>query len=539
MSDQQKRLDEIRRLVASRVEEEAADMVAGEGHESAQGGINGEEVDIGFVNKCYQTWTLGDSMLFNYLNKGKFLFNESSEQWLSFRSPHWEVEKSKTGPLVAVEKVVDQYIRLLHEVNERIDRLDMSDKDDKAQLKGLLKTRTGILSRFDTLRGKAGRLNVLHFSYTNTDPLITDHLALDQHPMLLPCNNGVYDLRLRMFRAGSPDDLLTVAAPADYLDRDEPCPRWEQFLVEILGDKPDVIHYLQKILGYAITGLRSEHLFVVLHGPHGRNGKNTMINVLSAVLGKMVSKIPTELLMFQKFGKSSNAPTPEVMDIKGKRIIWASETEKGHSFAAGRVKEFSGGEPLKGRGLQDRDMTEFDPTHVLFLLCNDLPKAPPMDNAFWSRIRVFTLPYSFLDRPTEDHHRPVDKHLEQDLIEEAPGILSWLIRGNELWQDEGLGDVPQQVYDDSIKYREHEDDLQEFIEAKCTVDKADVSKENRENASTLYKTYRDWWEEHNTTKAMNQKAFSDQIQAKGFTRIKSDRVYYQFIKLVTWLGESE
>ncbi len=496
-----------------------------------------EEPDLDFVERCYRANEVGDSLLFNRLYRDQFLFNVVSGRWMCYQGPHWEIDHhSKTK--AAAEGVVQQYLRLLEQVEEELEGLGDKNKDNASQHAILNFRKKGLLERLNRLRSASGRKSMLECAVSNSDPLTVHTDLLDQQPWLFPCQNGVIDLRTGNFSAGSPSYLLTSAAPTTWTGINTPCLAWESFLREIFDNNQEVIDYLQKVLGYVITGLKSERIFIVFYGPHGQNGKGTLIDVLYRILGKLAEPINSEMLMSQKFGKSASAPSPEVLALKGKRLIWASETEEKNSFAEGKIKLYSGGDPLIGRGISEKEQIVFDPSHVLFLICNDLPRAKAKDSAFWERIKVFNFPLSFVSNPdpAKNYQRPRDKELLEKLTAESSGILAWLVRGCKLWQDSGNLIPPQKIIDDSQDYRNHEDDMQEFIDACCLVDFTDAGNDNRCSAKEIYQAFRTWWEDNNPTRPISQKSFSDQLQLKGFIKIKSDTIFYQFLRLVVTTG---
>ncbi|MCB2218075.1 MAG: hypothetical protein KQH59_18590 [Desulfobulbaceae bacterium] len=523
-------LDSYRKKIAEQVAAEQRDRPPKE----KDGG--GEGPPIEFVRKCYLANEVGDSLLFNYLHRDRFVHNVISQDgkgWLRYVGPHWEFDYHKEAK-AAVEDVAQCYLPLLRDVEEALNKLAGDDKEERRILG---KQKTALVARLDRLRSDRGRSAVLSCAISNkttdNEPLTIHPDRLDQQPWLLPCANGIVDLRSGEFReGGDPELYLTLASPTRWEGIDAPCPTFDRFVSEVLDGDEDVIDFLDRVLGYTITGLRCERLFVVFHGPHGHNGKDTLIGAVQHVLGPMAGPVQTELLMSQRFSRNTSGPSPDILALKGIRLAYAAETEKGNSFAAGQIKRFSGGNTLIGRGLNDKEQTYFEPTHTLFLVCNDLPSAPAKDSAFWERIRVFTFPWSFVANPKEAHQRPVDKDLDAKLRAEAPGILARLVRGCLKWQREGLV-PPQKVLDDSRAYRAHEDDLQQFIDECCSVNFDDATKDNATNATQLYQCYRTWWEAGHTSMrgALPSKDFSEELQLKGFTRFKSNKIFYQFIQI--------
>jgi len=518
-------LEAYRNQVASRIEQEE------EVKEPSKPKGGDDEPPIEFVQKCYMANEVGDSLLYNYRHRDQFICNIVSGNWMYYQGPHWEIDyHNKTK--AACEAVVKQYLRLLDKIEEQLGKLG-TGKDYADDRKTLNFQKKNLLLRIDRLRSDRGRNSLLNCAVSNSDPLTVVPDVLDQQPWLYPCKNGVIDLRTGEFRDGKPSDLLTVSSPTEWHGITTPCLHWETFLREIFDNDQEVIDYLQKVIGYTITGLKSERLFNVFYGPHGQNGKGTLIDVIYRIMGVMAAPISSEMLMSQKFGKSASAPSPEILDLKGRRLIWASETEERNSFASGKIKWFSGGDTLTGRGVSEKFQVSFDPTHVLFLICNDRPKAPAKDSAFWERIKVFNFPFSFVSDPDpkKPHQKQRDGDLLKKLTAESSGILAWMVRGCKKWQADGHLIPPQKIKDDSLDYRNHEDDLQEFIDTNCVIDFEDATIENRCSAKELYQRFRTWWEENNSNRPINQKSFSDQLQLKGFKKLKSSGNFYQFIRL--------
>ncbi len=484
---------------------------------------------LSFVRKCYLTSEVGDSLLFNYLHRGQFVHNVLAKDglgWMQYVGPHWQPDYNGQAKS-AVEAVAACYLPILESIEDEINK----GTDDKGAMRALKAQKKACIARLDRLRSDRGRSAVLKCAISNSDPLTVHPDELDQHPWLLPVRNGIVDLRTGEFRAGGDSGLyFTRVAAAEWQGIDAACPTWEKFLKDVLDD-PAVIDYLQRVLGYAITGLRSERLFVVFYGPHGHNGKDTLIGAVSHVLGDLAGPIQTELLISQRFSRSPGGPRPEIMALKGLRVAYAAETEKQHSFASGQVKRYSGGNELIGRGLNENYQTTFFPTHLMFLLCNDLPSAPAKDTPFWERIRVFPFLRSFVDVCTRDFHRPVDKTIDIKLEKESSGILAWLVRGCLGWQRRGL-DPPEVVLKASRNYREHEDILQHFLDDYCLVDKEDVSTENRTLARKLHDHFVLWFGKDSPGKRpMSYQDFSDQMELKGFPKVKSSNMYFSFVRI--------
>lgn len=523
--------EDLANMVASRVEEENELL----GPEEDQDAPQPAGLDFEFVNKCFLRNEVGASELYSFLFKNKFACNDTSEKWMAFVGPHWEVDKMNRRSLAAMEKVVEAYRTfLLEPVEKDLEQYDLNDKDDKEEARPLVIRQKSIIKRLDRLLERSGRNAVLSCAATNLFPLFLSPEQLDQNELLFPCKNGVFDFERGEFRDGVPEDYLTVCSPYDFLGRDVKAPVFEKFIYEATGENIEDLNCFRRHWGYSITGMRKERIFGVCHGPHGQNGKGTFINIVNKALGSMAGSIQTEMLMQQRGGAKVGGPTPEILDAKGKHVLFASETENNQRFAHGMVKKWSGGDELSGRGMAANDITRFDPTHTLWLICNTLPTAPADDEAFWSRIRVFQFPYSFQikERCTEPYHREANPDIEKYIIEnEMPGVIAWLIDSYYMYEKEGLK-LSDNVRKWSQEYRDREDSVQDFIDACCIVDKDNPSTTNRTKTKEIYQRYKTWHEGNDTYRPLGAKEFSRIMVLKGFERVKSSGIWhYEYIKI--------
>jgi putative DNA primase/helicase len=517
--------EEMQRLVAARVAEEK-DILGPEPEKEKSAAIS---LDYEFVNKCFLRNEVGGSELYSHIYQDTFACNDTSEHWMAFVGPHWEIDKMNRRALAATEAVVQAYLDfLLKPVEEDLGQYDLNDKESKDIAKPLVLKKKMIQARIDRILSKAGRTALLDCAATNLNPLFLSPDQLDQNQLLFPCVNGVYDLERDEFRDGRPEDYLTCCSPYEFQGLEATAPRFTKYLFESTGGNQEDYDCLRRHIGYSITALRKERMFMVLHGPHGQNGKGTLLNILNKVLGSMAGSLQTEMLMQQRGGAKVGGPTPEILDLKGKRVVFASETEKNQKFAHGLVKKWSGGDEMSGRGMNENFITRFDPTHTLWIICNNLPTAPADDDAFWSRIRVFLFPYSYQqkERCTEPYHRVADPGLEKYVLEhESAGVIAWLIECYKMYTRDGLLLSPH-VVEWSQEYRDREDSIQDFIDATCIVDKDDPSTSNRTRAKDLYNRYKTWHEGNDTYRCLGAKDFSSIMELKGYQRIKSSGIWH-------------
>lgn len=334
----------------------------------------------------------------------------------------------------------------------------------------------------------------------------------DSNPWLLGTRQGVIDLRTGKLRAERPGDHIRTIIPATWKGLDEPAPRFQQFLYEIFEDRAEtereeLIAFLQRALGYGITGLVNEHIFLMLYGEEGRNGKDTLMHALEHVLGKTVGAISSDVLLAGSRFATPGSAKPHLCSLQGKRIAWVSETSRDARFAVEQIKQLTGGEPIVTRQLYTREYT-FDPTHLLILLTNNRPEADSADSAFWERICPIVFNRRFVEQPERPNERQRDTKLSKALEAEASGILAWLVRGTLEWERHGLA-IPESVRQARKGYRVEEGSVQNFVDQRCVIhDRACTP------VSELYKCYKRWASD-NGFKPISNKQFSRKMKQVG------------------------
>lgn len=477
-------LEEYRAKSEQRAREESERRPKSKDEDGSSAG-SGPPLD--FITQCLYAEEIGDSLLYNYLNKNKFVYNTTQGRWFRYLGPNWEYDCDGRAQAVIESTVVAAYLELLGDVKKQL-----AEVDDKETVKGLMKRRNDITKRVAKLRTIKGITALMKCSPINDNPLIVRDESFDKHLWLLPVKNGVLDLRSGDLREGKPEDFFLKACPVEWAGLDAPCPVWEASLSASLNDQDDLVAFMHRLLGYACTGLSIEHRFFVLRGKRGRNGKDTMMETLYSLLGPFASSINVETLLYQRNQRSPSGPSPEVVAFKGLRIACASEPSENSFFDIGKIKLYTGGGRLKGRGVNAKEYTEFVPTHTLFLLTNPKPHASADDDAFWERVVMINFPISFVDNPEGPFQRQRDPDLKEKLQAELPGILAWLVRGVMEYRKHGLA-IPQSVIDATKEYRRAEDNIQDFIDECCLVDHDDP--DCKVDFKSLYGRFKSWWAE--------------------------------------------
>jgi len=327
---------------------------------------------------------------------------------------------------------------------------------------------------------------------------------LDRDPWALNVANGTLDLQTGTLRPHRREDLLTKLIPVDY-DAAAPCPTWMRFLERIFTGRPQLIAFLQRALGYALTGDTSEQCFFLFHGA-GSNGKTTFIETTADLLDAYAQRLAIETLLARRPGDA--VAMNDLFTIMGARFVSAVEPDMGRRLAEAVVKQLTGGDTIKAKKLYT-DLLSYRPTFKLFLSTNHKPTIRGTDHAIWRRIKL--VPFDVVIPDAEQ-----DRTLPEKLRGEQAGILAWAVQGCLVWQQEGLG-TPEEVRAATTRYRTEMDTLGEFL-AECYV----REKAAWVSAAALYTTYLDWTK-HAGEPAISKRALGSRLADRGLQPMKSQQ----------------
>ena len=292
----------------------------------------------------------------------------------------------------------------------------------------------------------------------------------DADPWLLNTPGGVVDLKMGRTRANDRADRMTKITTAT--PRGE-CPQWRAFLNDVTGGDQNLQDYLQRMVGYALTGSTREHALFFLYGT-GANGKSVFVNTLADILGDYATNAPMDTFMETR---TDRHPT-DMAGLHGARFVAAIETEQGRRWAESKVKNLTGGDKIAARFMR-QDFFEFFPQFKLFVAGNHKTAIRNIDEAMKRRLHL--IPFTITVPPEKR-----DKHLQQKLLAERDGILAWALEGCLAWQRLGRLDPPQQVLDATDEYFEEEDAIGEFLDEDCQ-----QSAVAREAISAIYQRWRE------------------------------------------------
>jgi putative DNA primase/helicase len=319
----------------------------------------------------------------------------------------------------------------------------------------------------------------------------------DADPMLLNTPGGVVDLRTGQMRPANAADYMTkMTAVAPGGD----CPLWQSFLGKVTGGDDGLVEFLQRALGYSLTGVTSEHALFFLYGT-GANGKSVLLSTAAGILYDYHTTAP-----IQTFTASQNERHPtDLAGLRGARLVTATETESGQRWDEAKIKALTGGDKIAARFMR-QDFFEFTPQFKLVIAGNHKPTIRSVDEAMRRRINL--VPFTVTIPATERDHA-----LGEKLKAEWPGILAWLIEGCRQWQSVGLR-APESVINATAHYLAAEDVTATWLDERCERDPAAWVASGA--------LFVDWsvWAEANGERAGSQKAFSQGMEDRGFEQRK-------------------
>ena len=318
---------------------------------------------------------------------------------------------------------------------------------------------------------------------------------LDKDPWLFNCANGTLDLQLGKLRTHRREDYITKMVPVDY-NPEATHHLWDSFLGRVLDGDQDLISFLQRAVGYSLTGLTDEQCLFILHGL-GANGKTTFLQAVSEIMDDYAMQTPTETLLVKGKGAIPN----DVARLKGARFVTASEAEAEQRLAENLIKQMTGGDKMSARFLH-QEYFDFIPTHKLFLGTNHKPVIKGTDHAIWRRIRLIPFEVTI----PEDER---DTRMPEKLRNEAEGILAWAVEGCRLWRAEGLV-MPTAVKEATEGYRSEMDVIAQFVEDCC-----ERGERLTVASHELYKAFTEWCE-INGEQPVSKKLLNLRLKEIGF-----------------------
>jgi putative DNA primase/helicase len=401
--------------------------------------------------QSFQNTDAGNAEAFELLHGERFRYDHTKGKWLVWNDRFWVEDKDGEADRAA-----------LGTARERLSAAALIKHDDDRK--------EGIDWALHSESVYARRATLI--SAQSVRSLATTTLDYDRDPFLLTVGNGTLNLSTGKLHKARREDLITRATEVPY-DPTATAPRWMQFLDEIFGGEREAIKYVQRAVGYSLTGNTREQCFFLLCGG-GANGKTTFLETIVQLLGKHAVTATFSAFLAQQNQGIRN----ELAALCGARFVKAAEAEHRARLDEAIMKQLTGEDTISTRYLYHEPF-EYRPQFKIWLATNSRPAIWETSDAIWRRIKLIEFNRQFTGRKA-------DPRLRRKLEAELPGILAWAVEGCLEWQKVGLRE-PQRVSNATLGYRQESDQVGRFLKDRC-----DLRLTSRTAAKRLYDGYIGW-----------------------------------------------
>ncbi len=423
---------------------------------------------------------IGNGQRFAAQHSADLRFCGVREQWQHHKAGRWQSDEC--GAAEQRAKLVGREIAA---------EAARENNDDK---------RARLLKHALTLTKRATRETMLKDAASEAGMMTTPE-QFDADPHLFNLANGTLHLQTFEFRAHRAVDLLTLQSPVVY-DANAQCPIWRDCMARWIPDEA-TRDYMQESFGVSLSGKVFEEFFNFLYGG-GDNGKSTFLRLLEMICGTYWHKTQAETIMQARDKRQSNAPSPELLALKGARLVTVHEIDSKHTLNAPLIKDLTGRDAITARGLFEKRPTTFEPQFTLWMFGNGKPQIKDTSGGMWRRPRLIDF-----GQTIPPHER--DPQLSEKLSAELPGILNWALEGLRRVYERGLI-VPEAVKAATDEYRAEQDPMSGFL-AECCV----VKPQCTASAAKLWRAWGDWCRE-NGEHERTQRAFGLELKRRKFEK---------------------
>lgn len=418
-------------------------------------------------------------------------FNYTSNTWMYYDGKRWR--NDDTGRMkILTDKVVDNM------KNEKLFVADGIDQEDMEKFR---------YRHWKDSRNHNKKVNMMK-ECEHLLPVTNE--TFDNDFNLFNVQNGYVDLKAGCLNDHDRNNYFTKISNVEYTDKAD-CPKWDEFLNDIFLGNQELVRFIQRAVGYSLSGYTSEQVLFVLYG-NGRNGKSVFLDIINEVFGNYSTNIQPQAIMASK---NNSDASPEIAKLDGARLVTTTEPNEGERFDEGLLKQLTGGDRVSARKLYENEF-EFTPQFKLWMATNHKPYVRGRDEGIWRRFII--IPF---DKQIPLHE--IDRDLTKKLKRELPAIMRWCVDGFLEWQRIGLAE-PKIIKEQRDEYRTEMDSIAAFIDECCVV-KAD----EKVKASLLFEAY-DSWAKENHQHRMSSTKFGKEM-ANKFTKKTSNGVKYYGLNL--------
>ncbi|MFN9115526.1 MAG: phage/plasmid primase, P4 family, partial [Bacteroidota bacterium] len=457
-----------------------------------------------YTHGKYRNSDIGNGERFVEATNGRLRFVSALNQWYFWNGQRWQ-QIAPAYVLIAAQIVAKEILQEAYTAPE-----------DKRNEYG----------KWAATSQSAGKVEAM---LKMAEPYLTrsiDEMDSEKTAHLLTVANGTIDLRTGRLEASNPNNNITKMTPITYTPT-ATAPRWQAFLNKIFNNDVELITYIQRAVGYSLTGATDSQCLFFLYG-NGANGKSTFITVLEYLLnGADHDRKPeyyktTTIEAILTSTASQGGANPFLVDMVGMRLITANELPANRRLNEELTKQLTGSDTVTTRQLYGAAFS-FRPQFKLWISGNYKPRISGQDHGIWRRIRLIPFTYTFT---ATEQRAPAE--VKREFIEELPGILNWAVRGAVEWY--GLGDqraafTPPDIVNEAVsEYRNEEDLILQFMTACCIV--ADNASANKK---AVWQQFEMWCKDQGERHGYTAQAFSQELKLRWFVDYGSGKLLWRGI----------
>ncbi|MFQ3845099.1 phage/plasmid primase, P4 family [Staphylococcus pseudoxylosus] len=439
-----------------------------------------EDVKPAKKDKRYSYDDTGNAERLKDLFGENIRFNYTSNTWMYYDGKRWKHDD--TGRMkILTDKVVENM------KNEKLFVADGVDQEDMEKYR---------YRHWKDSRNHNKKVNMMK-ECEHLLPVTNE--TFDNDFNLFNVQNGFIDLKAGKLNDHERKNYFTKISHVEYTDKSD-CPKWDEFLDDIFLGNQELVRFIQRAVGYSLSGHTSEQVLFVLYG-NGRNGKSVFLDILNEIFGNYSTNIQPQAIMASK---NQSDASPEIAKLDGARLVTTTEPNEGERFDEGLLKQLTGGDRVSARKLYENEF-EFTPQFKLWMATNHKPYVRGRDEGIWRRFVI--IPF---DKQIPLHE--IDRDLTKKLKRELPAIMRWCVDGFLEWQRVGLSE-PKIIKEQRDEYRVEMDSIASFINDCCELNPMQKIK-----SSELFSAY-DRWAKDNNQHIMSSTKFGREM-AKRFNRKK-------------------
>lgn len=433
-----------------------------------------------------------ERMFVNYGNRLRYSYVEKA--WYYWDERRWCRDITGT-----IDRVADDSLDVMQselEIYKQIDQRDPSQSGQSSMEKAFQRhIKTSRSSKAKTAMKKELQHKV---------PIVLNQFDRDKYALNTP--SGIIDLKEGLILPHDIEKYITKLTGTGISDND--CPQWKSFLDTIFCGDREMIRYIQKAVGYSLSGSTSEQCVFFLYGT-GRNGKSTFLDTIRAMMGDYAANAQPETIMVSQ--KNTGSARSDIARLKGARFVTTVEPNEGMRLDEGLIKQLTGGDPVTARFQYSQEF-EFTPEFKIWMATNHKPIIRGTDTGIWRRIHLVPFTAAIPENK-------VDRNLPYKLRKELPAILKWAVDGYALYKSERLR-MPAAVKNAVEDYRREMDVISAFLNACCTVGSGS------EQSSVLYAVYCKWASDNNEYKMSHTRFTTELLKKDGISREKKTNCNY-------------